>query len=410
MPAPAVDGDRLWASIQAMARVGATPTGGVRRLALTPEDLAGRELLLEWLEPLGCEVRRDAAGNLFARRPGADPGAAAVAVGSHLDSQPDGGAFDGALGVLAGLEVLRALDDAGHTTRRPIELVVWTDEEGARFDVSCVGSQVWAGALPLDDARELRDGDGATFGDALAALGDPTGAVAPDDLDAYFELHIEQGPQLEEEGVAVGVVEGIFAIRWLEVTLTGRQSHAGTTPMDRRADAALAAARVIDLVDAIGRGHGPDGRGTVCTLALEPDAGSVIAGGARLMVDLRHSSEDELDAMQDRLQAGLAELPRSCGVRATTRDLWIQPRIRFDPSCVDLVQTGADAAGLTSRRMLSGAGHDAGYVAGVVPTAMIFVPCRGGVSHHPDEWASPEAVREGAQVLLDAVRLRADRS
>jgi beta-ureidopropionase / N-carbamoyl-L-amino-acid hydrolase len=408
---PAVDGDRLWSSIQDMAAIGAVASGGVRRIALSPRDIAGRDLLRSWASELGCTWRCDPAGNLFIHRPGAI-GGPAVGVGSHLDTQPEGGAFDGALGVLAGLEVLRALEERGVRTRLPLELVVWTDEEGARFDVSCVGSSLYAGSLDLQRARALVDGEGVTFGEALDLSGESGDLeLGNPPLEAYFELHIEQGPSLEARGTQIGVVEGIVGIRWLEVLLEGAQNHAGTTPMSARADALEAAARVVSAVRRIGEGHGPDGRGTVCVLDVEPNAGSVIPGRVRMVVDLRHASEPALDAMARELATALERLPASVRARPA-RELWAQPPIAFDSGCVALVEDSARRLGLSATRMLSGAGHDAGYVSMVAPTAMIFVPCRGGVSHHPDEHASHEQVAAGASVLLEAVleRAGADRS
>jgi beta-ureidopropionase / N-carbamoyl-L-amino-acid hydrolase len=358
------------------------------------------------VQPLGCEWRNDEAGNVFVRRPGLRPGPA-VAFGSHLDSQPDGGAFDGALGVLAGLEIMRALDDADLRTELPLELIIWTDEEGARFDRSCVGSSVWAGALDLEHALALNDARGVTFGEALASSGQ-RGPMASVDtqLESYFELHIEQGPQLERAGVEIGVVQGIVGIRWLEVRLVGTQSHAGTTPMDERADALRAAAQIVAAVDRIGTSHGADGRGTVCVFDVEPNAGSVIPGRVRMVVDLRHSDERILDRMAAELNLALDQIAPSIG-REPVAELWVQPPIAFASDLIDLVGQAADELGMTSERMLSGAGHDAGYVASRVPTAMIFIPCRDGLSHQPQEWSSPEACAGGAAVLLQAVLTRA---
>lgn len=407
MAEPRVDGDRLWRTIGELAAIGATADGGVRRIALTPEDVAGRELVLGWARAAGCEVRADRAGNVFARRPGSDSTRAPVAFGSHLDSQPNGGRFDGALGVLAGIELLRALDDAGVRTRAPLELAIWTDEEGARFEVSCIGSSVFAGALELEEANALRDRDGVAFEAALRDAGvagpEHPGATA---WDGYFELHIEQGPVLERLGVPIGVVEGITGIRWLEVLFAGVEAHAGTTPMDARADALLHAAALVADVDRIGRAHGPDGRGTVCVLDALPNAGSVIAGEARLLVDLRHHDAATLARMEDELRAAVAARS-GAGVSATVRERWGQPPIEFDGACVELVAAGAAAHGHAAHRMRSGAGHDAGYVAAVAPTAMVFVPCRGGLSHNPREHAELEHVIAGAEVLLHAVGARA---
>jgi N-carbamoyl-L-amino-acid hydrolase len=392
-----------------MAKVGATLAGGVSRIALTAEDVAGRELLRSWVEPLGCEWRSDHAGNVFIRRPGSRSGPA-VAFGSHLDSQPDGGAFDGALGVLAGLEILRALDDADLRTELPLELIIWTDEEGARFDRSCVGSSIWSGALDLEHALGLNDASGVTFDEALASSRQRS-SMSPQaiQLESYFELHIEQGPQLERAGVEIGVVQGIVGIRWLELRLVGSQSHAGTTPMDERADALRAAANVVAAVERIGTSHGADGRGTVCVFDVEPNAGSVIPGRVRMVVDLRHSDERVLDRMAAELGRALDQLGPSIRHEPVV-ELWVQPPIAFASDLIDLVGRAADQLGMASERMLSGAGHDAGYVASRVPTAMIFVPSRDGLSHQPQEWSSPEACAGGAAVLLRAVLTRAMQS
>lgn len=406
MKYPQINAARLLASVEQMACVGATATGGVERVALTPADCAGRALLREWATEAGCGCRLDAVGNLFIRREGTEQ-RPAVAFGSHLDTQPEGGAYDGALGVLAGLELMRSLHDHQIETMAPLELVVWTDEEGARFEVSCVGSSIFSGAMRLAEGLALTDADGVSVGDALQAL-EQRGEhdVGSADFDSYFELHIEQGPELEEENLAIGVVEGIFGIRWLEITVKGRQAHAGTTPMDRRADALAAAAALVGDVRRLGRSHGADGRGTVCVMDVEPNAGSVIPGRVRVMVDLRHSEAEELDRMQAEMNS-FAHSAADKNVSVEMAELWMQPPIRFDATCIDLVDQAARHLGLASKRMLSGAGHDAGYVARIAPTAMIFIPCRGGVSHHPAEYASPEQVANGAQVLAAAVLARA---
>ena len=402
---PRVDGARLWRSLQQLGSVGATASGGVRRIALTPEDMAGRRLVEGWAIEAGCVARTDAVGNLVLRRAGRDEQRPAVMVGSHLDTQPDGGRFDGALGVLAGLELLRTLAQARIETEAPIELAIWTDEEGARFDVSCVGSSVFGGALPLRRALELRDGDGVALSEALARAGAVGAATIGAPLPScYFELHIEQGPVLEALGATIGVVGGIVGIRWLEVTLTGEQRHAGTTPMDARRDALLAAARLVLAVDELALRHGPDARGTVCVLEAEPNAGSVVVGRTRLVVDLRHPQAETLECMEAELRRRVADL----GVAGEVGELWVQPPTLFDSACVGAVRDAAGALGLPAHELLSGAGHDAGYLAPIVPTAMVFIPCRGGISHHPAEHAEPEHVAAGADVLLHAVLTRAD--
>lgn len=403
-----INAGRLWDSLLELGRVGGTPNGGVRRLALTDEDASARRLFARWAQEAGCTMRSDMVGNLFARREGRDPGRAAVMIGSHLDSQPNGGRFDGALGVLAGLEVVRTLADRAILTAAPVELAVWSDEEGARFDISCVGSSVFAGARSLKSACSLRDATGVRFGDELTRLrlaGDSQpGRPAPD---AYFELHIEQGPELEELGVPIGIVEGITGIRWLNVVLNGRAAHAGTTPMDRRRDALLAAAHLISAVDAIAIAGAPHARATVCVLEAEPNAGSVITERARLMVDLRHRDRVALQQMEDALHAALGAA-EAAGIRCAVDTLWTVDPVSFDRDCVELVADAASTLRYASQRMISGAGHDAGYLASVAPSVLVFIPCRDGLSHNPEEHAEPEHVAAGAEVLYEAVVSRAE--
>ena len=392
-------GERLGRRLEAMAAIGAQGDGGVRRLAATAEDAAGRAQLLAWASERGYASRRDRVGNLFVRRAGDHGDRPAVMIGSHLDTQPGGGRYDGALGVLAGLEVLETLDDHGVRTAAPVDLAVWTDEEGARFDVSCIGSSVFSGALALDRALALVDADGETLGAALrrhAMLGDEVpGRRLPA---AYLELHIEQGPVLERTGQTIGIPTGIPAIEWLEVELHGREAHTGTTPMDDRRDALLAAARLIVAVDEIARRHGDDARGTVCRIDTSPGSGSVVNGSARLLVDLRHPDVAQLEAMRGALVEAVPE-----GVRVETRRRWAAAACRFDEGLRDTLRRVSAGLGHDPRPMLSGAGHDAGYLAGVVPGAMLFVPSRGGVSHHPDEHTDLADAAAGADVLLGAV-------
>jgi N-carbamoyl-L-amino-acid hydrolase len=397
--APRVDGERLWDRLTAMAQIGATPDGGVRRIAASPEDAAARALLYTWADAAGYRIRIDEIGNGFITRPGRRSELPAAMVGSHLDTQPGGGRFDGALGVIAGLELMSTLDDAEIETDRPVELAVWTDEEGARSAISCVGSAVFSGALAVDDARLLIDDNGTTLVDALREVGMAGNAPIREQLPAaYFELHIEQGPVLEDSGKVIGVPVGIPGIRWIEVDLVGTEAHAGSAPMDRRRDALLAAAGVINAVDGIARKHGRDARATVCRSEVQPNAGSVIVGRCRLLVDLRHPDPTTLDVMQRELIECVPPTvkPRFC-------DVWVQPPFVFAAGCIECVRSAARELGHDPLQMLSGAGHDAGYLSTVVPTAMVFVPSRGGISHHPDEWTEREHVQAGADVLLGAV-------
>ncbi|MFC7688653.1 Zn-dependent hydrolase [Paeniroseomonas aquatica] len=305
-----IDGKRLWDSLMAMAEIGATPKGGVKRLTLTEVDQRGRQRFAAWCEALGLTMRVDAIGNMFARREGRDPTRLPVLLGSHLDSQPSGGKFDGALGVIAGLEVMRSLNDLGITTEAPIELVNWTDEEGSRFGHSLMGSGAWAGIYPLDKVYGLRDVDGVTVEDALNAIGYKGEApAAPFPADAYFELHIEQGPILEREARQIGIVTGAQAQVWYDAVVTGQDAHAGTTPPSARRDALVCAARIIDLVDRMMRARGEDGRGTVGQLHVLPNSRNVVPGEVRFSVEFRHPDTAEIDRLAAQSRARPASSP-----------------------------------------------------------------------------------------------------
>ena len=403
--APAVDGDRLWRSLAELAQIGATPKGGVRRLALTEEDRRARETFARWAGAAGCAVATDAIGNMFARRPGRDDSLAPVAAGSHLDSQPTGGKYDGAYGVLAALEVVRALNDANAETLRPVEVANWTNEEGARFPPAMMGSAVHAGLLGLDAAlAQSEAGGGETVGEALAAIG-RAGGAAPGgrDFHAYFEAHIEQGPVLEAESIPIGVVTGIQGIRWLDCEIPGAESHAGTTPMEARKDALAGAARIVAAAERIARARGPDGRATVGEFRVFPNSRNTVPGRAALGIDLRHPDDAMLDAMAAELEAEVAALRRDRGLCARMTEIWRSPPIAFDADCMDAVRRAAASLGAASRRIVSGAGHDAGCLARVCPAAMIFVPCLGGVSHNEAESMAADHAALGAGVLLRAV-------
>ncbi len=405
-----IDGKRLWDSLMAMAEIGATPKGGVRRLTLTEVDRQGRDRFRAWCEALGLAVRVDAVGNMFARREGRDPTRPPVLMGSHLDSQPSGGKFDGALGVIGGLEVMRTLGDLGIVTEAPIELVNWTDEEGSRFGHSLLGSGAWAGVYPHDKVFALRDGEGVSVAEALDAIGyrGPHPA-APFLADAYFELHIEQGPILEHEEKLIGVVTGAQAQVWFDAVITGRDSHAGTTPPYARRDALVAAARVIDLVDRLMRDRGEDGRGTVGQLQVIPNSRNVIPGEVRFSVEFRHPASAEVERLADEFPALAQAAIAGTGCTLDLTELFrfgLQP---FDPGCVDLVRQAARRLGYPAREIVSGAGHDAVYVSRLIPTAMIFTPCKDGLSHNEEESIRPEEAAAGCQVLFEAVLARANR-
>ena len=405
-----IDGRRLWDSLMAMAAIGATDKGGVKRLALSAVDKAGREQFCAWCEAAGLAVRTDTMGNMFARRPGRDPAAPPVLFGSHLDSQPTGGKFDGALGVLAGLEVMRTLNELDLVTEAPVELVNWTDEEGARFGKAMMGSGVWAGAFSQAETEALRDPDGVSVAEAL----DGQGLRGPEPArrfpaDSYFELHIEQGPILEAEGCAIGVVTGGQAQIWYDAVVTGQDSHAGTTPPAARRDALVGAARIIELVDRTMRARGELGRGTVGQLFVSPNSRNVIPGEVRFSVEFRHPDETEMARIAAGFPEAAGRVARDSGVRL---DLSERVRIAaqpFDPACVALVREAAARLGYPSREIVSGAGHDAIFVAPHAPTAMIFTPCRDGLSHNEAESIEPEQAAAGCQVLLEVVLARANR-
>ena len=405
-----IDGKRLWDNLMGMAEIGATPKGGVRRLTLTDVDKRGRDRFRTECEAAGLTVRVDAIGNMFARRPGRDPNRLPVLFGSHLDSQPSGGKFDGALGVLAGLEVMRSLNDLGIVTEAPLELVNWTDEEGSRFGHSLMGSGVWAGVFPLEKAYALTDVEGVTVRTALDGIdycGDQPAVAFP--ADAYFELHIEQGPILERETKDIGIVTGAQSQVWYDAVAIGQDSHAGTTPPSTRKDALVCAARIIDLVDRMMRARGEDGRGTVGQLHVLPNSRNVIPGEVRFSVEFRHPLDAEVDRLDVQFPREAGFIARDCGVKLELTRLFKIPAQPFDPACVDLVRQGAAKLGYTAREIVSGAGHDAVYVARHVPTAMIFTPCKDGLSHNEAESIQPGEAEAGAQVLFEAILARANR-
>ena len=403
-----IDGRRLWDSLMAMAEIGATAKGGVRRLALSDVDRAGRAQFRQWCEAAGLSVRTDGMGNMFARREGRDPARLPVLFGSHLDSQPTGGKFDGALGVIAGLEVMRTLDDLGVETEAPVELVNWTDEEGARFGKAMMGSGVWAGVFTQAETEALRDSDGMSLGKALDGIGARGDAAAQVfSADSYFELHIEQGPILEREGKTIGIVTGGQAQVWYDAVVTGQDSHAGTTPPDVRRDALVGAARIIDLVDRTMRARGELGRGTVGQLFVIPNSRNVIPGEVRFSVEFRHPDEAELGRIAATFPSEAGSVARDSGVELVLTERVRIPAQPFDPACVALVREAAARLGYPARDIVSGAGHDAIFVAAAVPSAMIFTPCRDGLSHNEAESIKPEQAEAGCQVLLEAVLARA---
>lgn len=398
-----INGNRLWDSLMGMAQIGALPNGGCRRLALSDEDKAGRDLFVRWCREAGCTVTVDQLGNIFARRPGQDNGLPPVGLGSHLDTQPHGGKFDGAFGVLAGLEVVRTLNDYHIETQAPLEIVSWTNEEGARFAPSMLGSGVFGGAFSLDYALNRRDADGYRLGDELARIGYVGDCPVGDHpFTAFLEAHIEQGPILEATHTTIGVVSAVQGFRWYDVTVVGQDAHAGSTPMTTRRDALLTTAQLIEAVNQIALDHAPDGRGTVGFVRVTPNSRNTIPGQVDFTVDLRHPNPDVLNDMETRLQAVCTTIAETEQVSITVDPVSDSPPIQFSESCINAVTQACQTVGCRYRTMISGAGHDACYVSSVAPTSMIFVPCAGGISHNEAEWAEPEDLTVGCNVLLQA--------
>jgi N-carbamoyl-L-amino-acid hydrolase len=391
-----------------LAGIGATPRGGVRRLALTLPDGEGRALVTGWLREAGCTIRTDAIGNVFAIRAGTDRDAAPVAMGSHLDTQPNGGRFDGNYGVLAGLEVIRTLNDAGIVTRRPLAVAIWTNEEGTRFQPVMMGSGVYAGAFDAAHCHGQRDADGVSVREALSAIGalgmDPAPA-----FDAYFEAHIEQGPVLEREARTIGTVESALGQRWFDVVVEGQDAHAGPTPIDMRRDALLAASRLVVAVREVALAHPHYARATVGRLLVSPNSRNVIPGRVELSIDLRNAHAPTLDAMADAVRNAASRIAAEDGVSVSMHQTVHFPPCAFDASMLDSIESIAGACGYPNRRIASGAGHDAVYVARTCPAAMIFVPCEKGISHNEVENADPAHLHAGCHVLLHAVLARAGR-
>jgi N-carbamoyl-L-amino-acid hydrolase len=398
-----VNGERLWQDLMAMAEIGATAGGGSGRLALTDLDRQARDLFVGWAEAAGCAVRIDTLGNIFARRRGTEAEAPPVIAGSHLDTQPLGGRFDGVYGVLAALEVLRTLDENGIETKAPLDAVCWTDEEGCRFETGMVASGVFAGKYDLDWALAITDPDGVTIGEALNEIGyagtEPVGVVP---VAAYLEAHIEQGPVLETEGKTIGVVLGAQARRVLRLEVEGTEGHAGTVPMDRRRDAALGAARMVDAINRIALDNMP-GVITVADMRLRPNSRNTIAGRAVFVVDSRHPDGATLDAMRVAIESACGEIASASGLGLSIEEKDQSDAIAFDERCIATVRDAATALGFAHRDIHSGAGHDACNLALKVPTGMIFVPCEDGISHNETENAKPEDLEAGANVLLHAM-------
>jgi beta-ureidopropionase / N-carbamoyl-L-amino-acid hydrolase len=398
-----INPQRLWDQIMETAQFGATPKGGIKRLTLSDDDKKVRDWFKAQCEALGCTVTVDAVGNMFALRPGRNNALEPIAMGSHLDTQPTGGKFDGVLGVLGALEALRTMVALGYETNAPVMVVNWTNEEGSRFAPAMLASGVYAKVFTPDYAYAREDRDGRRFGEELARIG-YKGSAAPGSVrfQAMFELHIEQGPILEAESKMIGVVTGVQGMRWYEVTVNGQEAHTGATPMPLRRNALLGAARMIEAIHEVGMRHLP-GVASVGLIENRPNSRNVVPGEVFFTVDLRHPEESVLDRMESEYQAALPKIAEELKLTIEEKRIWNSPAVKFDPQLIECVRRGGEQAGYAMREMASGAGHDAAYIARVAPTTMIFVPCAGGLSHNEAESTSFDECAAGSQVLLNAV-------
>ena len=403
-----INGKRLWDSLMRLAEIGATQKGGVCRLALTELDRQGREFFVTQARAAGCTIRVDHIGNIFARREGLRPELPVVMTGSHIDTQPTGGKFDGNYGVLAGIEVLNTLNDAGIKTEAPLEVVVWTNEEGSRFVPVMMGSGTFIGEFKIEDVLIQKDREGISVGQALQAIGYAgQDQIGTSGIAAYFESHIEQGPVLEANDITIGVVTGALGQRWFDVVVTGSEAHAGPTPMPLRHDALLAASHVVQLVNRLALDHSPNARGTVGMMDVYPNSRNVIPGTVKFSVDLRADNDETLAAMVKSLHEECAVIAQKGQVEIALNQVVYFPPQAFAEPLVEAVRNGAKNLGLSQMNVVSGAGHDAVYLARVAPTAMIFVPCKDGISHNEIEDAKPEHLEAGCNVLLHAMLDRA---
>lgn len=399
-----VDGDRLWDALMEMARIGPGVAGGNNRQTLTDADAEGRALFRTWCEEAGCTMGIDSLGTMFARREGSDPDALPVYVGSHLDTQPTGGKYDGVLGVLGGLEIVRTLNDLGIRTKHPIVVTNWTNEEGTRFAPAMLASGVFAGVHDQAWAEDRTDARGLRFGDELDRIGwrgdEEVGARR---MHAFFELHIEQGPILEAEGKDIGVVTHGQGLWWLQITLTGKDAHTGSTPMEMRANAGLGMARILELVHRIAMENQPDAVGAAGHIDVYPNSRNVIPGKVVFTVDFRSPDRDKQDGMKARLEAEAPEIAADLGLGFEIEEAGHFDPVTFDPNCVSAVRDAADRLGYAHRDIVSGAGHDACWINRVAPTAMVMCPCVDGLSHNEAEEITREWATAGADVLLHAV-------
>ena len=398
-----INSQRLWDDLMHTAQFGGTPKGGIKRMTVSDEDKRVRDWFKAECEALGCTVQVDEVGNMFATRPGKRADILPIAMGSHLDTQPTGGKFDGVLGVLGALEALRTMVQMGYETNAPIMIVNWTNEEGSRFSPAMLCSGVYAGVFTPEFAYTREDRNGVKLGDELSRIGYKGEHKAGEiKFSSMFELHIEQGPILEAEEKMIGVVTGVQGMRWYEVTVSGQESHTGATPMGLRKNALLASARMIDAIDQVGMSHLP-GVASVGLIENRPNSRNVVPGEVFFTVDLRHPDEKILDHMEAAMREALPKIAAASHVTFEEKCIWKSPAVKFAPDLIECVRVGTKQAGYNSRDMASGAGHDAAYIARVAPTTMIFVPCLGGISHNEAESTTLEECGAGAQVLLNAV-------
>ncbi|WP_202114439.1 Zn-dependent hydrolase [Massilia cellulosiltytica] len=403
-----INGTRLWNALMELAQIGATEKGGVKRLALTDLDRQGRDLVVQWAKAEGLAVTVDKIGNVFMRREGTNPSLPPVVTGSHIDTQPTGGKFDGNYGVLAGLEVVRTLNERGIRTEAPIEVAFWTNEEGSRFVPVMMGSGVFCGAFSLETAYAARDVDGKSVGEELQRIG-YQGEQTPGDhpIGAYFEAHIEQGPVLEDANKVIGVVPAVMGLSWYDCTVTGMEAHAGPTPMHLRRDALQVATTIMRETVAIANRYPPYGRGTVGMVQVFPNSRNVIPGQVKFSIDLRNVSDELLNTMHGEIEAFVERTRRETGLGIDLQRVSYYPPCPFHPDCVGAVRAATERLGYSTMDVVSGAGHDAIYVARLAPAGMIFVPCKDGISHNEIEDAQPGHLEAGCNVLLHAMLERA---
>ena len=403
-----INGERLWAALMELAQIGATAKGGVKRLALTDLDKQGRDLVVRWGTDAGMSITIDQIGNVFMRRDGTDNTLPPVMTGSHIDTQPTGGKFDGNYGVLAGLEVVRTLNDLNIKTRSPIEVAFWTNEEGSRFVPVMMGSGVFCGAFSLETAYAAKDTEGKTVGEELARIG-YRGDQVPGDhpIGAYFETHIEQGPVLEDADKVIGVVPAVMGLSWYDCVVTGMEAHAGPTPMGLRKDALQVATVIMQEVVAIANRYPPYGRGTVGMVQVFPNSRNVIPGNVKFSIDLRNASEALCDAMDADIRGVAARISAESGLPIDVELVTSFPATQFHADCVDAVARATQRLGYSHMNAVSGAGHDAVHIAKLAPAGMIFIPWKDGISHNEIEDAKPEHITAGCNVLLHAMLERA---